>query len=75
MKSYFIKLIKKYQRDWSPKLQERGVKCLFDPSCSNYAIHTLNKYWLLKAVILIIYRLLSCNPINAHLKSRKLLIK
>lgn len=70
MKAYLINLIKKYQENWSPELQEQGIKCLFKPSCSNYALIVLNKYRLPKALILITYRLLSCNPINAYLKSK-----
>lgn len=72
MKNLAIHLIKKYQIKISPKLQERGMRCLFNPSCSNYALICLEKYNVIIAIILITSRLLSCNPINAYLKERKL---
>lgn len=45
-----------------------GYKCVFQPTCSEYATNCLRKYNLFKANILIIYRLLSCNPINSFIK-------
>jgi len=72
MKKIFINLIKKYQKELSPYLSDHGVACLFNPSCSNYALICLEKHNVIIALILITYRLLSCNPINAYLKERKL---
>lgn len=72
MKKIFINLIKKYQIEISPILKKRGAKCLFNPSCSNYALIVLEKYNTIIALILIMYRLLSCNPINAYLKQKTL---
>ncbi len=63
---FFINLLRKYQRVLSPKLRQRGIKCLFEPSCSQYAIDCLQKFDIIKAGSLIVYRLLSCNPINAR---------
>lgn len=76
MNNFLIDSIKKYQTTLSPQLQKHGVECIFKPSCSQYAVDVLEKYNIFKAIPLIIYRLLSCNPINAHLKlkSKNLII-
>ncbi len=71
MKKLLIKLIKEYQNKISPFIQKRGYKCLFKPSCSQYAIECLEKNNLLKATLLILYRLLCCNPINANIVHNK----
>ena len=66
-----IKLIRKYQMSLSPILKENGWKCLYNPTCSDHAVDCLNKYNFLKAGPIILFRILSCNPINAHIKNRK----
>lgn len=53
----YIKL--KYYVPFLPK----GT-CRFYPTCSRYALLSLDKYSLPKAVIKIIWRLLRCNPFN-----------
>lgn len=75
MSNLLQKLIKEYQIVISPILKREGYKCLFRPTCSKYTLTCLRKHYLLKALPLITYRLLSCNPINAYLKhNRKELI-
>lgn len=69
MKKILVHLLKKYQKNISPFLKKNGYKCLFNPSCSEYAFLCLKKYNLFKAIPLIFGRLLSCNPINAYLKN------
>ena len=71
MKQLFIQLIKKYQRSWSPYLAERGVRCLYEPSCSQYALESFNSHSTFVALGMTVARLLSCNPINAYLKTKK----
>lgn len=39
-----------------------GPCCRFYPSCSVYAIEALQRYNILKAIYLILRRLLRCNP-------------
>ena len=73
MKKTLIKIIKKYQHEISPFFVKHGYKCLFNPSCSQYSIECLEKYNLFKAILLICYRLLSCNPVNAFIKHRNTL--
>ncbi len=66
-----IKLIRKYQAKVSPFLEKQGYKCLFETTCSQYALRCFEKYSLFKATILSFYRVISCNPINAFIKQRK----
>lgn len=43
---------------------ETRLKCLFEPSCSEYMILAVNKYGLLRGLIKGIRRLLRCHPPN-----------
>ncbi len=54
-----IVLIKIYQRYAPLEIRKR---CMFEPSCSDYAIIALQKYGFVKALRLIINRLKRCNP-------------
>ena len=71
MQKLAIKAIKYYKSHWSPKLAERGVHCIYETTCSQYALSKFQKHNIFLASILTITRLLSCNPINAALKSRR----
>ncbi|MBT5027911.1 MAG: membrane protein insertion efficiency factor YidD [Nitrospinaceae bacterium] len=55
----FLKFIRGYQRWVSPLF---SPACRFHPSCSEYAAQALNRYSLIRAAGLIIYRILKCNP-------------
>ena len=55
----FLKLVRGYQRWISPLF---FPACRFYPSCSEYAAQALERYSLVKAVGLIISRLLKCHP-------------
>ncbi|MDD9950863.1 MAG: membrane protein insertion efficiency factor YidD [Zetaproteobacteria bacterium] len=59
MNRSLIVAIRWYQRWLSPSL---GSVCRFHPSCSEYAIFSLKKYPIYKAVPRIILRILKCNP-------------
>ena len=72
LKLFLIRSIRRYQETLSPKLYDRGVRCIFERSCSNYAIAALEHRGTLTACVLIVYRILRCNPINAFLKRRAL---
>ncbi len=48
-----------YQYVVSPLI---GHRCRFFPSCSDYAIEALETHHLVKAVMLITWRLLRCHP-------------
>lgn len=60
MKKLLIKLIKIYQ---SIPGQFHN-SCRFYPTCSNYALEALEKHGAFKGLILIIKRILKCNPFN-----------
>lgn len=53
-----------YQRKISPVLQQRGVKCRFTPSCSDYSKIVFCKYGVLKGFYLTVKRIFSCRPSN-----------
>ena len=60
IKKLLIKMIKCYQ---AAPLRSHN-NCKYIPSCSNYALDALNEYNTFKAVGLIIWRLLRCNPFS-----------
>ncbi|MEI7615908.1 MAG: membrane protein insertion efficiency factor YidD [Actinomycetota bacterium] len=61
MRKVFILIIKGYKKVISPLLPP---SCRFYPSCSTYAIQSLEKYGIIKGSIKAIYRILRCNPFN-----------
>ena len=61
MKKISILLIKFYQQSISIYLPSA---CRYIPSCSQYAIETIEKYNLFKSLYLIIKRLIKCNPMS-----------
>jgi len=54
-------LIMIYQKGISPLLPPR---CRFYPTCSQYAKETLEKKGIVKGILLIIWRIMRCNPFN-----------
>jgi len=61
MRKALIYLIKGYQKFISPMFPP---SCRFYPTCSNYAIESLNKYGIFKGGLKAIWRILRCNPFN-----------
>ena len=55
----FLKLVRVYQRWISPLFFSA---CRFYPSCSEYAAQALERYSFVRAVGLIISRLVKCHP-------------
>jgi putative membrane protein insertion efficiency factor len=51
--------VRLYQRLISPGLPSR---CKYYPSCSEYAVHAVRRYGILRGVVLAAWRLLRCNP-------------
>ena len=68
MKRVLLALVKSYQKLISPLL---GVVCLYQPTCSQYAVEKLEEEPTWKALPQITLRLLSCNPINGYIKYKK----
>ncbi|HQB98150.1 MAG: membrane protein insertion efficiency factor YidD [Candidatus Cloacimonadaceae bacterium] len=54
-----ILVIRFYQMTISPVLPK---SCRFSPSCSTYALQAFQRYSLLRALYLSIWRILRCNP-------------
>ena len=54
--------IKIYQTIISPLL---GPRCIFYPSCSQYAIEALKLHGIVKGCWLIMKRLVKCHPLNS----------
>jgi len=55
----FLKFVRGYQRWISPFLLPA---CRFYPSCSEYAAQAIQRYSLVKAVVLIVTRIFKCHP-------------
>ena len=68
-KEFLMAGIEKYQKDISPKL---NVRCLFEPSCSNYAIGVIQKYGVIKGLIKAFARVIKCSPLTKRLPSRQI---
>lgn len=59
LKTFFIKLINFYQKNISIFTKRR---CVFYPSCSEYAKEAVNKYGVIKGSYLGFLRILRCHP-------------
>lgn len=59
MKQILIKMIKGYQYWISPML---GSNCRYTPTCSSYAILSIEYHGVLKGMIMGIARILRCHP-------------
>jgi putative membrane protein insertion efficiency factor len=59
LRSLCVAPIRFYQRALSPVLAPR---CRYYPSCSEYAIGAVQRYGILRGVVLAGWRLLRCNP-------------
>lgn len=62
MRHLLISLVKAYRLFLSPWL---GASCRFEPSCSVYAIQSLQKHGAAAGAYLLVARLLRCNPMCA----------
>ena len=59
MRRLAILPIRAYQVLLSPMIGER---CKYYPSCSEYAAQAINRYGILRGLVLAGWRLLRCNP-------------
>ena len=53
--------IRAYQRVISPGIAQR---CKYEPSCSRYAVQAIERYGILRGLVLAAWRLLRCNPFS-----------
>ena len=51
--------IKLYQRLISPMV---GQRCKYYPSCSEYAVEAVQRFGILRGLVLAAWRVLRCNP-------------
>lgn len=58
-RSLLVLPLRFYQRWISPALVPR---CRYYPSCSEYAIQAVERFGILRGVVLAAWRLLRCNP-------------
>ena len=63
MNRLLIKLVRKYQNS---KGGNHVPSCIFTPSCSDYAIISLEKYNIFKALRIITIRIYKCDSAKNH---------
>jgi hypothetical protein len=61
MKAVALKAIRVYQRGVSPTLP---LACRFQPTCSHYGYEAIERHGLVKGILLTLWRLARCNPLN-----------
>ena len=61
MKTIVLAPIRFYQRFISPGLPPR---CKYYPSCSAYAVQAVERYGILRGLVLAVWRVLRCNPFS-----------
>jgi putative membrane protein insertion efficiency factor len=59
MKAVVLAPLRFYRRFISPGLPPR---CKYHPSCSAYAVQVIERYGILRGVVLAVWRVLRCNP-------------
>ena len=64
MKRFLIFLIESYKKHISFFLENKGIKCKFYPTCSEYMKQAIIKYGALKGFFLGIKRICRCNPFS-----------
>ena len=64
MKKICIKIINWYQKNISYWLEFKNIKCKFYPTCSEYTKQAIEKYGVLKGIVLGLKRIIKCNPFS-----------
>ena len=64
MKRIFIASINYYQKNISPRMNSKNIKCKYYPSCSEYTKQAIEKYGALKGSMLGCARIIRCNPFS-----------
>jgi putative membrane protein insertion efficiency factor len=59
LRAVVVAPIRFYRRFVSPGLPAR---CRYEPSCSRYAVQAIERYGILRGLVLAAWRLLRCNP-------------
>lgn len=61
VKKLLVSLIRGYKKYVSPLLPP---SCIFEPTCSQYALEAIQRYGSLRGTWLSFRRILRCNPFN-----------
>lgn len=64
MKKIIIFLLKAYKKIISPIISIFGFNCKYYPTCSEYMVQAVEKYGVIKGVLLGTKRILKCNPFS-----------
>lgn len=64
MKKSLIFLIKFYQKNISCWLETKNIRCKYYPTCSEYSKQAIEKYGVIKGIMLSLKRILKCNPFS-----------
>lgn len=64
MNNILIKIVLFYKKNISVFFEKYGVKCKYQPTCSEYFIDAVQKYGSIKGSFLGIKRILKCNPFS-----------
>jgi hypothetical protein len=64
MKKIILIIIKFYKKHVSSWLEQKGVKCKYYPTCSEYTMQAVEKYGAIKGSLLGAKRILKCNPFS-----------
>ncbi|MEA2126229.1 MAG: uncharacterized protein QOI80_3011 [Solirubrobacteraceae bacterium] len=59
MKTVLLAPLRLYSRFISPALPAR---CKYHPTCSAYAVQSIERFGILRGVVLAVWRVLRCNP-------------
>ena len=61
MKALVLAPLRFYRRFISPAMAPR---CKYHPSCSAYAVQAIERYGILRGLVLATWRVLRCNPFS-----------
>lgn len=64
MKNIIIFIINGYQKHISSWLENRGIKCKYYPTCSEYTKQAIQKYGAFKGICIGAVRIIKCNPFS-----------
>ena len=65
LRSFCIGCVKAYRYTLAPLFMSLGVRCRFTPSCSEYAIRSLESHGVIRGLVLALRRLIRCQPFCA----------
>lgn len=64
MKKIIINIIIWYQKNISMWLCSKNIRCKYYPTCSEYTKQAIEKYGVIKGIVLGIWRIVRCNPFS-----------